>query len=45
MMASRWFVFWMACFVIAMLKDQFGMGIVFLVFASLTDDSLRDGDE
>lgn len=35
-MATRWFVFWMACFMVAAVKDQFGMAMVFLIFAMLT---------
>ncbi len=36
-MASRWFVFWIACWTIAVIKDQHS-AIIFLIFAGLTSD-------
>lgn len=43
MMASRWFVFWIACFVVAAMKDQFGMAFVFLILAGMT--AVPESDE
>ena len=39
-MTSKWFVFWIACWVIAMVKE-WDCSIIFLIFAILTDDGIQ----
>lgn len=40
-MASRWFVFWIALFIIAYLKDS-DTWIIWLLFAAMSGDSTQD---
>ena len=35
-MASRWFVFWIACFVVSALSDEALLAVLWLVFAGMT---------
>ena len=37
-MASRWFVFWMALFVVSILKEQYLLCVICLVLAITTKD-------
>lgn len=40
-MASRWFVFWIACWVVAELKDGYGT-LGFLFLAAITSDPAQE---
>lgn len=42
-MASRWFVFWIACFVIAFVKGDIPFALLFLLIASMT--TVPESDE
>ena len=39
---NRWFIFWMACFMVAAIKDAWALAIVFLIWAALTSDEGPD---
>lgn len=42
-MASRWFVFWMALYVVDSVKGDWGFALLWLIFAALT--TTPKGDE
>lgn len=41
-MASRWFVFWIVCFAVCVIKNENASAVLFLFLAAITNDPLSE---